>query len=147
MTKAMATFAWLTLATAALTGCGPTDSTVIQNPKATTGTYRDSLVMTAAQSVLSGPYASAPNRVRAAYSDCVADYMIAGMTPDERQRSEAFTMGDSSMTIGEWKALDKEITDHLGGPLTYASLDRLSGTCPDKVADFKRYFGPGFNGL
>lgn len=101
----------------------------------------------AAQAVLGGPYASAPNRVRAAYADCVANYLVAAMTPQERADNEAYLRGTKKMTYGEIEAESDALSARVGGPLTYATLDRLSRTCPGDVPSFKQSFGPGFNGL
>lgn len=143
MATTIRSWAWLTLAAAALTGCA---SQTIQSPT-TYANYHDGLRVEIAKQILAGPYASAPNRTRADFADCASDFAVSKLDPDTLAKLDAYASGQTKMTFAEYQAIDAKGTAETGGPLRYADLDRLAETCPDKIADFKRYFGPGFNGL
>lgn len=133
---------WIWLFALAATGCASTVSS-----SGYYASYHDAVESYAARAVLEGPYASAPNRVRAEYAECAADFMVARLAPEEKSSLDAFVQGKQTMSLADYKAKDTEIETRVGGPLTYATIDRLGSTCPQALPDFRQYFGPGFNGL
>lgn len=135
---------WLTAALL-LGGC-VNGNTQVEAP-ARFANYHDGLRVEIAKAILAGPYASAPNHVRADFADCASDFAVSKLDPATLAKLDAYSRGQTKMTADEFSAINVKGTEEMGGPLSYANLDRLSGTCPDKVAEFKQAFGPGFNGL
>ena len=127
----------LSLLAACLTGCA-SDSPV-QAPRYYVD-YRAVLIEKIDHAFMGGPYASAPGPVKFAYEACGADFILSGLTENERARLDAYARREITLTSGELRDLDRRIRSRLGDDLTYETLDRLNSICPDKVPLFRQHF-------
>jgi hypothetical protein len=85
---------------------------------------------------------AAPESVKSAYANCIADFIDQHMTVEERQYLDHYAQGDQEMTVRESKSLDRTIRTRAGvpdGPITSANIDILSNTCPNDVPSFRQY--------
>lgn len=132
---------WFWLIALALVGCAPTAQRPAYTPTYFVD-YRASLVDAALKAAFSGPNRNAPWAVINGYAECSADFLVAGMSPADKARLDAYSRGEIMLTPEEGRAIERRISAAVGGPLTLKNLDRLNGTCPDKVPLFKQYFKP-----
>jgi hypothetical protein len=100
--------------------------------------YREYLVDATMEGLKAGPSASAPERVKFAYSICAADFAVAPLTPAERGKLDAWSRRDISISSSEWTA-EQERERALFGPDFSTALDRMTPFCPDKIPAFRQY--------
>lgn len=85
---------------------------------------------------------TAPDSVKAAFAECVANRTIKFMTPAELTTLDAFARGNQAITIGEAKQMDRDIKARAGlysSNYTSANIGLLSDTCPNDVPSFRQY--------
>lgn len=133
-------YAALAFAACILGGCvsAPTN---VESPRMYPS-YRATLISEIQRAFISGPNASAPAEVRAAFEECGADFVLSGFTETEKAKLDAWVRREITLTDAEIRDMDARVKARLGGNLSYESLDRLNSVCPEWVPAFKKNLKP-----
>lgn len=119
-----------------LAGCVPAD----QMPMAPAiGTYPDYHALVAAVTAKTIAGQAAPDGLAARLEKCWADDTLADLTPDEIQTLDRFARGEEPLSTAQLVEIDSRADTRRPGR-TQHNFDRLSATCPQDIAEFKKYF-------
>jgi hypothetical protein len=100
--------------------------------------YRGAQIETTARET-QAVYKSAPYSAVLAYAECSTDYALAQLTPEERAKLDAYVQHfDKPLSRAEYDTIRAKLK--ASGIGDFSTLDRLAGTCPDKVPLFKQHF-------
>lgn len=127
---------------AMLAGCAPNADTQ-RTARGDFSSYRDLLADESLHILDRNTYARiVPRPVIMAYVDCAADFVLSKISASDRARLDAYARHETTMSANEAKEIERRMTEGAGGDITYATLDRLSETCPADVPSFKEHLEP-----
>lgn len=86
---------------------------------------------------------SAPQSVKDAFAECVADRTVKNMTPEEAAQLDQYARGNQGLSVGDSRRINAAINARSGlgpaGRWTNDNIGLLSDTCPADVPSFHQY--------
>lgn len=120
-----------------LAGCVP-DSAEMSMPQHKWASYHD-FVAGAWKLALANE--AAPQPVKDAFANCVADRTDKFIAPEERKPLDDYALGNQGISIGDARRIDAAIRERsgIGEGWTNANVGLLADTCPNDVPAFRQY--------